>query len=131
MGAALQHDPTQAKSPDLPQEILSKISTITKMLDMDASAELPKPEKDCNCFHCQIARAISSGSNSNDEEKEEEVSDEELKFREWDIVSSGDKLYTVTNPLDNAEQYSVYLGDPVGCTCGNPKCEHIKAVLST
>jgi hypothetical protein len=62
---------------------------------------------------------------------EEEVSPHELKFREWDIQQAGDKLYNVSNPFDKGEQYQVYLGNPVGCTCGKSKCEHIVAVLNS
>ncbi|MGH2612567.1 MAG: hypothetical protein ACRDFB_05905, partial [Rhabdochlamydiaceae bacterium] len=62
---------------------------------------------------------------------EEEVSDEDLKFRTWDIKQENDKLYSVTNPLDKKEHYNVFLGKPLGCTCGNKNCEHIQAVLKS
>ena len=65
------------------------------------------------------------------EEPLEEVTDEDLKFRTWDIKQPGKKLYLVTNPLDNNENYNVFLGKPVGCTCGQKYCEHIKAVLNS
>ncbi|MDR3623746.1 MAG: hypothetical protein P4L16_01235 [Chlamydiales bacterium] len=131
LGAALQHNPSQANTPQLPEEILSKIASIAKVIGAEDSAHLPKPEPHCNCLHCQIARAVQKGTPRNDEMLDEEVSDEDLKFRLWDIQQSGDKLYTVKNPLDHQEQYNVYLGDPVGCTCGQKNCEHIRSVLNS
>jgi hypothetical protein len=72
------------------------------------------------------------GNKTQDEEEQEEmVSDEELKFRSWDVVQTGEKLYLVCNPIDSKEHYNVYLGEPIGCTCGQTHCEHIRAVLNT
>jgi hypothetical protein len=130
MGSAMQHDPTQASAPDLPEEVLSKIAAISQVLGAEMAGGVPQAEADCNCFHCQIARTLN-GSPAEEPLPEEEVSDEELKFKEWDIAPSGDKLYTVSNPLDSEEQYTVFLGEPVGCTCGKGGCEHIKAVLNS
>ena len=62
---------------------------------------------------------------------EEIVSDEELRFKTWEISQTNDKLYLVSNPIDANEHYSVYLGEPVGCTCGEKHCDHIRAVLSS
>jgi len=81
-------------------------------------------------------RAIQQGDEHPEQKKkqeslEEEVSAEDLKFRDWDIVQSGDDVYIVTNPLNAEEQYNVYLGNPVGCTCGQPNCEHIRSVLNS
>jgi hypothetical protein len=69
-------------------------------------------------------------SSREQEAKEELVSDDELKFRTWDISQSNEKLYIVSNPLDDHEHYSVYLGEPIGCTCGQKLCEHVRAVLN-
>ncbi len=127
---ALQHNVAHANAPDMPTEILDKISGMIKMLSNGETSTFPKPEAHCNCPHCQVARCIHNI------EKEEEtaeglVSDEDLTFRDWEIIKKSDTLYTVINPLDSLEQYSVYLGTPVGCTCGHSGCEHIKAVLYT
>ena len=131
--SALQHNSAQANTPDIPLEILNKISAITKIISNGENIPFPKPEPHCNCVHCQLARAVHGITK--DEEaitsQEESVTEEDLKFRLWDINQNGDKLYTVTNPLDIKEQYSVYLGDPIGCTCGEPKCVHIRAVLNS
>ena len=62
---------------------------------------------------------------------EEEITEDDLKFRNWDIRQTADKLYAVTNPLDENEHYSVFLGTPLGCTCGEKNCEHIRAVLNS
>jgi hypothetical protein len=61
----------------------------------------------------------------------EEISDDDLKFRDWEIAQTEANLYSVTNPLDPSEHYSVFLGEPLGCTCGSKNCEHIKAVLKS
>ena len=42
-----------------------------------------------------------------------------------------DKLFTVINKLDQQEKYNVFLGEPVGCTCGKQGCEHMLAVLKS
>jgi len=138
MSSMLQHNSEQADSSDLPLEILSKISNIAKTLGIEDLASLPKPEPHCNCPHCQIARALHEGISGDVEEvsaaeivPEEEVTAADLKFRTWDIAQTGDNLFVVTNPLDDKEHYSVFLGDPLGCTCGDKHCEHIRAVLNS
>lgn len=131
LGAAMQHSPEQSNAPDLPKEVLEKISAVAKIMDNDQSLmQTLKPEPHCNCMHCQIARAIT-GETIEEELIEEEVSDEDLKFKTWNVSQSGENLYNVSNPLDEDEHYSVYLGEPIGCTCGQKNCEHIKAVLNT
>lgn len=125
--SVLQHNLEQASSPDLPQELIEKISELAKTINIDDLAVIPKPEPDCNCPHCQIMRAMLGSEAS--APIEEVVTDEDLKFRTWDIVQQADKIYIVTNPLDLKEHYSVFLGEPLGCTCGQKNCEHIQAVL--
>jgi hypothetical protein len=129
MQGAMHHNPALANSPEIPKEILEKISSIVKVLGLEDASQLPKAEPHCNCPYCQIARAFSG------EEKimkaEEEITDKDLQFRTWDIKQTGEKLYQVTNPLDEKEHYSVFLGDPLGCTCGLKNCEHIRAVLNS
>lgn len=131
LGAAMQHNPAQANAPDLPQEILQKISSIAKILAPDENIILPKAEPNCNCVHCQIARALNPQLQQQEVNHEEEISDADLHFQQWDITQTGDKLYTVINRLDTKEKYSVYLGHPIGCTCGKQGCEHILAVLKS
>ncbi len=125
---AFQHNAAQSNAPNLPNEIIEKISSIAKILTNGDLAGFPKPEPHCNCMHCQVARAIHNEPKS---EIEEAVTEEDLHFRNWDIQQIGEKLYSLTNPLDPREQYNVFLGSPLGCTCGENNCEHIKAVLST
>lgn len=136
---AMHHDQNQSELPDLPHEILEKVAAITKVLAPKDSGELPKPEPHCNCLHCQIARAIQHGADeeeetvdcgqSDDSTDTEEVTDDDLAFREWDIVEIGEQIYQVSNPLDDDESYKVCLAEPVGCTCGSKNCEHLLAVL--
>lgn len=137
MGTILQHNPEGAEGPDLPKEILEKVASLSKMIGIDNPDAFPQPEPNCNCTHCQIMRAIHQelqGSQINAEPKESElelVSDEDLKFRDWEIQQTTDKLFVVTNPLDQNENYNVFLGSPIGCTCGEKNCEHVRAVLKS
>lgn len=137
-GSLLQHNPELAESPDMPQELISKIIYLSKTIGIEDITAIPKAEPDCNCTHCQIARALHKGLTPCEEtaleestQEEEIVSDEDLKFKTWEISQTGEKLFLVANPLDDKEHYSVYLGEPVGCTCGEKHCEHIRAVLSS
>lgn len=133
-GSVMQHDITQKESPNLPPEIINKVAGVAKALGVDLEAfNLPIGEPHCNCPYCQIARAIQgiSKPDMDDLLKEEEVLDAELKFREWDIKQLEKQLYDVTNPIDSTEHYQVFLGHPIGCTCGKSNCEHIRAVLKS
>lgn len=138
VGAVLQHNSELSDSPDLPPALTTKITSLSKSLGITDPNLIPQPEPHCNCTHCQIARALHLGLQDDDVtqiessvEEEEIVSDDDLKFRTWDINQTGDKLFIVQNPLDTLEHYSVYLGEPIGCTCGEKHCEHIKAVLNS
>ena len=123
--------------PDLPSEVLEKIATVIHSLGLKDPDMFPKPEPHCNCMHCQLARVIhkgmDEGGDKDDEEEffheDEEITDDDLRFREWDIEQVSENLYSVSNPFDSDEKYNVFLGNPVGCTCGQEDCEHIKAVL--
>lgn len=131
MSTAMQHNPKQSDAPDLPTDMLNKITSISKALGVTDPEALPKPEPHCNCIHCQIARALQKKTPQEEEMCDEAVSDDELVFRSWDIAQTSEKMYLVTNPSNNEEQYSVFLGDPLGCTCGNKNCEHMRAVLNS
>jgi hypothetical protein len=131
LGGMMQHNPNQSDAPDLPPEILQKISAIAKIIAPTEELLLPKAEAACNCFHCQIARAINPDTDSAPHAIEHEVTDEDLSFQQWSIEQTGDKLFSVVNRLDEHEKYNVYLGEPVGCTCGKQGCEHILAVLKS
>jgi len=127
---AMQHDPAQAKSPDLPQELLDKVLQIAKMIAGEHIANFPKPEPHCNCPHCQMSRVVHDLPKGDASTcPEEPVAESDLQFRDWDIKQIASQLYVVSHPLDQDEQYQVFLGNPVGCTCGHPHCEHVKAVL--
>lgn len=135
LGNAMQHNFEMRNSSDLPQEILKKVEAVAKVIAPDLKADLPKPEPHCNCPHCQIARAMQRGLGQVTEESppyQEElelVPAEDLQFEEWRIEQTGTQLYTVINKIDSNERYSVFLGSPVGCTCGKQGCDHILAVL--
>lgn len=129
---SLKHNPSQIDMPDIPQEIVDKLSSIAKAMGIDDSSLLPEAEPNCNCIHCQISRAIRNEKKQESVViEEEEITAEDLRFRVWDVTQTGNELYLVSNPLDTQENYHVCLGDAVGCSCGQKNCEHIKAVLST
>jgi hypothetical protein len=131
MGAALSHNPDQANAPDLPIDMLKKIAMVAKIIASEVPENsFPKPENGCNCTHCQIARAIHKSIDPSFEEQEEEISEEDLKFKEWDITSLGNNIYVVID-LSTQEEFRVFLGEPLGCTCGEKNCVHIKAVLKS
>lgn len=137
LNSAMHHNPAQSNMPALPEEILSKISAIAKIVAPEEIQNMPIPESNCNCMHCQIARAIHrqlEGNQPNSKsiaqsQLEEPISEEDLTFQDWEITSGGDKLYNVVSKLHPQEKYLVYLGEPFGCTCGMSNCEHIVAVL--
>lgn len=137
INSLLQHNIEYASSPNLPQELLTRISSMMSMMGLDQqNMHLPEAEPHCNCPYCQIARAVNgeqpkSSLPETSSSEEEEVSDEELNFREWIIEEIGDKLYKVSNPDNSAENYQVFLGTPMGCTCGHKNCEHLRAVLNS
>lgn len=136
LSSLAQHNPEQADMPDMPEDLLLKITHLAKTIGLEDPNGVQKPEPHCNCMHCQIARAIHRAVDdakdpTNEHGAEEIVSDEDLKFKTWDISQTGEKLFHVSNPLDTKEHFSVYLGDPVGCTCGEKHCEHVRSVLNS
>lgn len=135
---ALQHNPTYSDLPTIPEEIANKIADLAKVIPAEDIANMPQPENGCNCMYCQMVRILKGNlqapahdhpDHPHLEKHDEPISDEELRFEEWAVSSLGDKMYLVTNKLDPQEHYTVFLGDPIGCTCGKPHCEHIVAVL--
>lgn len=134
IGNPLIHNPSQKDAPEIPKQILQKITAIVKIISPEEILAIPKAEPHCNCLHCQIMRSIHQTAESEAEaveHHEDEVKEEDLKFQQWDVMQTGDKLFNVINRLDTQEKYSVYLGHPVGCTCGKSTCEHIIAVLKS
>lgn len=125
---SMQHNPEQADLPLIPPDVLKKITMIARAFGLEETSSLDKPIPDCNCVYCQVTRAFHG---EDPVEQVEEISTEDLKFRDWEVKQTGEQLYSVTNPLEINEQYNVFLGTPLGCTCGNKNCEHIRAVLNT
>lgn len=132
MSGTMQHNPAQANAPEVPREILDKIVSITKIISPEADLGFENAQPSCNCFYCQIARALHPVTiDATPASKEETVLDSELEFSQWAISQVEEQLFTVTNKLDSNEKYSVFLGEPVGCTCGKKGCEHVLAVLKS
>lgn len=139
---ALQHNPAYSNLASLPQEIVEKIEMLGKTLPPEELANFLHPVSGCNCMYCQISRILKGDfitdvketksphlGHAHIENTEDEVAEEDLHFEQWIIETIGNKMYQVTNKLDPNEHYSVYLGNPIGCTCGKQNCEHIVAVL--
>lgn len=129
LSSSFQHNPEQTNLPPLQPEILQKIATVARAFGVEDLSFLSKPEENCNCMYCQLCRTFKDEKLQ--EEQIEEITQEDLRFRDWEIVQTGEKLYSVTNPLDQNEQYNVFLGEPLGCTCGYKNCEHIRSVLNS
>lgn len=129
IGYAMQHNPNQSNAPNLPADLLEKIGAVAKIL-LPNEAVLAKAEPSCNCFYCQIIRTMHPEA-INQLEEQAEITDTDLQFQQWNILQVGENLFNVSNRLDEKEKYSVYLGQPIGCTCGKEGCEHIIAVLKS
>ncbi len=134
LGQTLQHNPAYADLPLLPPEVAQKISLLGKVVSPEDLQAMPPAEPNCNCIYCQIIRIMHKTQNPNDVETHEiepieDVSDEDLRFEQWEVHPINDKMYCVVNKLDQNEHYNVYIADKVGCTCGKDHCEHIVAVL--
>lgn len=125
----MQHDPQQADLPLIPKDFLDKVIGLAKSLNPDTPLLFHDAQPHCHCIYCQIGKAIDATQEH--QENDEPVSDKDLKFKEWEITQKGTCLYELKNPLDSNEIYQVYLGNPLGCTCGSSQCEHIKAVLNS
>ena len=130
MGMMIQHNAEQKDAPPLPEDLLEKVSGVIRLLADDAES-LPKPEANCHCFHCQIAKALHPTTTFKEEESEEEIDLKELSFSDWAVEETGERIFTVINKLNRDERYSVFLGTPVGCTCGIANCEHMIAALKS
>jgi hypothetical protein len=138
IGRALEHDPSNSSLPDLPPEMIKKVKLLLNIIPKDDVLAMPEAESGCNCMYCQINRTLRTSILSGEsgegpdilsEGETEPVGEQELSFNEWIVEPIAEKLYKVTNKLDHNEEYRVYLGEPIGCTCGKSHCEHVLAVL--
>lgn len=131
IGEALTHNPQNSHMPPIPPEMAKKIEAMSEMMGEDEKELITPPEDNCMCLYCQIARHILHKHETLDNPAivEENVSEEELRFEEWAVEHISDKMYKVTNKLDKTESYNVFLGEPIGCTCGKSNCEHVVAAL--
>jgi len=109
---------------ELSAELLSQINDSVKMLGLGGTDLLDHP------LYAKLEAMLSSDKPL-EPIQDEEISDEDLRFKEWEITEISQNLYKVINPLDLNEEYQVFLGTPVGCTCGLDHCDHIKAVLKS
>jgi len=132
LGKVLEHDPNHANLPDLPPEMIKKVELLLNIIPQEDLLDMPESVPGCNCMYCQINRILRHAKLDQPdflEQGGEPVEETELEFTEWIVENIEDKIYKVTNKLDPNEEYRVFLGNPIGCTCGKEHCEHILAVL--
>jgi hypothetical protein len=130
IGTAMQHNPAQADAPDLPSEILQKISAIVKIVAPEEVISGVAAVQDCNCPHCQITRAIQGNEIESQPFDVKNLPSEIRETQHFQIQQIGEDLYTVMDNHDASRtEYKVFLGRPVGCTCGKEGCVHLVAVL--
>ena len=129
---ALEHDPSNAHLAPLPPEAKKRVEMLLQIVPEDEILSMHEPVPHCNCMYCQVQRLLREALFKKKhliEDEGEPVEESELKFTEWDVESLGDNLYIVRSKLNPQEEYRVFLGEPLGCTCGKANCEHIIAVL--
>ncbi len=139
LGKALEHDPANANLPELPPDMVKKVQMLLNIIPQEDILAMPEGEPGCHCMYCQINRILreailnkrTSTPDILAEEETEAVEEKDLQFSEWIVEPIKDKLYRVVNKLSPQEEYRVFLGDPIGCTCGKPHCEHVLAVLKS
>jgi hypothetical protein len=137
IGKALEHDPANANLPEIPPDMVQKIELLLKIIPEEEIMAMPDDVEGCHCMYCQMHRILrralkakgEGGPDILSEGETEAVEAKDLEFSEWTVEPLADKLYKVTNKIDTSEEYRVFLGDPIGCTCGKPHCEHVLAVL--
>ncbi len=128
------HNPQFSQSPPLPKEILDKITLIAKAIGGDMIKEV-EPVELCNCFFCQIARALK---NERTEDRKPHVPKNLPKDLlrggidpEWMVDEVGPHMFRVVSREEPEVIYQVYLGEPIGCSCGSNRCQHIIAALKS
>lgn len=138
LGGVLHHNVEQAHRSDLPEEVLQKIAMAARLLGPEEREQLPCAEPHCNCIHCQIMRAIGHEKREEQKREKEEgqlqppadsVEGTEASQGIWLVEQCGEQLFQVTHRDEPTEVYKVFLGTPLGCTCGDDRCIHILAVL--
>lgn len=123
----LQHSPTGQEDPGFTEEMIQQIAEIAKTVIPKEHLESFKAEPGCHCTYCEIARAAKE----DDLQVIENLPLAELPPMEWVVTPMGNKLYNVSNINNPQENYSVHLGTPIGCTCGQTHCPHILSVLKS
>jgi len=136
LGQSLQHNPALSHLPPLPPEITEKVTALTGMISKEEIELMEEPVMHCNCMYCQITRLLREKILGQELElpdhpdlDADEVSEDELRFDEWKVEPLENKMFKVSRKLKPDEHYTVYLGSPVGCTCGEENCAHVIAVL--
>ncbi len=123
-GPFLEHDETLSDSSPLPEEVKERLRSLIQGLPKIEAQRLPPIHENCHCPHCQLMGLLVEP-----ELKEEEVSDEDLRFSTWITYPVSSSEVIVEHPYDKQQCYRVFLKNPVGCSCGETGCEHLKHVL--
>lgn len=155
----MEHDASRSLGPLLPDAVLKRVTALAKMFLPPDMIPLDASHENCRCPFCQIVRALSGLPQPSLEEGEEKKKSLELreparekKSREehkeplagkesehgkqkgdllWTIQQIGDQLYKVTEKAHPERVFQVSLATPVTCSCGEPNCVHIIAVLKS
>lgn len=154
----MEHDPSRSLGPLLPEPLLKRVTSLAKMFLPPDMIPLDSSHENCRCPFCQIVRALSGTPQPLLEEGEEKKKSTDLReeAREkkglkeglehkkhspdkapkhpqspWVIQQLDDQTYTVTDRAHPDQVYNVSLATPVTCSCGQPNCVHIVAVLKS
>ncbi|MFZ4098935.1 MAG: hypothetical protein ACOYKZ_01225 [Chlamydiia bacterium] len=126
----MEHTPSQADAPPLPRDLLDRVQQLGKLMGADFVVTLPQPEPGCNCCHCQVHRALHHGLAQQAASASAPPVDEQASGSDWTIQSEeGSTAFHVIRGSDESVSYLVTLGESISCSCGQPGCEHIRAVL--
>lgn len=151
----MEHDPSRSLGPLLPEAVLKRVSALAKMFLPPNMIPLDASHENCRCPFCQIVRALSGlpqpifedeeeekkrilqslqekkGKEEHREKGEQEREKEKKGSSPWLIQQLEEEVYAVTDRAHPDQVYRVSLATPITCSCGQPNCVHIIAVLKS
>lgn len=128
----MEHNPHLKDLPELDPEVIKKIVSIVKVLTPEGEEAFLSKEsvEGCNCPACQIRHFLEK-ENQSGITQEEEFLEKPTEVMPWIISSVGENLYKVESKENPEEVAHVFLGNPLGCSCGEHGCPHLIAVLKS